>query len=101
MMQVRMTPADDERSVYVGKAASLSFLQLLRDTVTQHIGPSQFSHHAKTEDMLETESPHSVPSSTVDDRLRVTRKEAFVRVYHAAVSCTFSSFHYTVLPRLT
>lgn len=71
--------------VYVGKAASLSFLQLLRDTVTQHIGPSQFSHNVKSEDMLETESLHHIPPA-VDDRLDVARKEAFIRAYLTAVS---------------
>lgn len=71
--------------VYVGKAASLSFLQLLRDTVTQHIGPSQFSHNVKSEDMLETESLHHIPPA-VDDRLDLAHKEAFIRAYLTAVS---------------
>ncbi|KAJ5690861.1 hypothetical protein N7462_005253 [Penicillium macrosclerotiorum] len=52
--------------VYVGKAASLSFLQLLRETVTQHIGPSQFSHNFKSEDMLETEAHHDSPNFSED-----------------------------------
>ncbi|RDW56473.1 hypothetical protein BP6252_14135 [Coleophoma cylindrospora] len=42
--------------VYIGKAASLSFLQLVREIVTEHIGPSQFSHNDQTESMLEAES---------------------------------------------
>lgn len=71
--------------VYVGKAASLSFLQLLRDTVTQHIGPSQFSHNVKSEDMLETESLHHIPPA-VDDRLDLAHKEVFIRAYLTAVS---------------
>lgn len=78
--------------MYVGKAASLSFLQLLRDTVTQHIGPSQFSHNVKSEDMLETESPHHVPS-TFGDHLSPGQKEAFVRAYHTAVSRSLMPFH--------
>ncbi|EHK21085.1 uncharacterized protein TRIVIDRAFT_153210 [Trichoderma virens Gv29-8] len=41
--------------VYIGEAASLSFLQLIRDTVTAQIGPSQFSHNEKSDNMLETE----------------------------------------------
>lgn len=80
-----MIPADYRPAVYVGKEASLSFLQLLRDTVTQHIGPSQFSHDVKSEDMLETESLHHVPPA-VDDRLDLARKEGFVRAYLTAVS---------------
>ncbi|KAL7944994.1 hypothetical protein V8C42DRAFT_324265 [Trichoderma barbatum] len=42
--------------VYIGEAASLSFLQLIRDTVTAQIGPSQFSHNEKRDNMLEAES---------------------------------------------
>ncbi|KAJ5813214.1 hypothetical protein N7447_010237 [Penicillium robsamsonii] len=74
--------------VYVGKAASLSFLQLLRDTVTQHIGPSQFSHNGGSEDMLEAEAHHdllnfSQECCTFDERSR------FIQSYHAATSGFF------------
>lgn len=70
--------------VYIGKAASLSFLQLLRDTVTQHIGPSQFSHNVKSEDMLETETPHDV--AVRDDHFAGDQKRAFVETYFIATS---------------
>ncbi|ODA77588.1 hypothetical protein RJ55_07217 [Drechmeria coniospora] len=42
--------------VYIGGAASLSFLQLVRSVVADQIGPSQFSHNAQSETMLEKES---------------------------------------------
>lgn len=73
-------------TVYVGKAASLSFLQLLRDTVNQHIGPSQFSHNVRSEDMLETETPHHVAS---EDHFNRDQKRAFVETYFMAVCCHF------------
>ncbi|KAJ5945893.1 hypothetical protein N7454_002732 [Penicillium verhagenii] len=70
--------------VYVGKAASLSFLQLLRETVYQHIGPSQFSHNW-SEDMLENEAHHdslnfSEESCTVEDKRR------FISNFHAVTN---------------
>ncbi|KAH6609109.1 hypothetical protein Trco_002455 [Trichoderma cornu-damae] len=51
--------------VYIGEAASLSFLQLIRDTVTAQIGPSQFSHNDKRDSMLETE-PSEVGSNGLE-----------------------------------
>ncbi|KAM6485264.1 hypothetical protein HDV62DRAFT_354524 [Trichoderma sp. SZMC 28011] len=51
--------------VYIGEAASLSFLQLIRDTVTAQIGPSQFSHNEKRDSMLETE-PSAVDSNGLE-----------------------------------
>ncbi|CAG8038773.1 unnamed protein product [Penicillium olsonii] len=69
--------------VYVGKAASLSFLQLLRDTVTQHIGPSQFSQ--RSEDMLETEAHHDLLNFSIE-RCNVDEKRHFIQSYEAATS---------------
>ncbi|KAF4508029.1 hypothetical protein G6O67_004467 [Ophiocordyceps sinensis] len=43
--------------VYIGGAASLSFLQVVRRVVAEQIGPSQFSHNAQSETMLEKEAP--------------------------------------------
>ncbi|KAL4806803.1 hypothetical protein BDV18DRAFT_159972 [Aspergillus unguis] len=71
--------------VYIGRAASLSFLQLLRDTVTQHIGPSQFSHNVTKEDMLETDTPDDVMPSlqnTIDTR----EEQAHIRTFYIATS---------------
>ncbi|KAL7796727.1 hypothetical protein V8C37DRAFT_408211 [Trichoderma ceciliae] len=50
---------------YIGEAASLSFLQLIRDTVTAQIGPSQFSHNDKRDSMLEAE-PSAVDSNDLE-----------------------------------
>ncbi|KAJ5762573.1 uncharacterized protein N7511_005955, partial [Penicillium nucicola] len=71
--------------VYVGKAASLSFLQLLRDTVTQHIGPSQFSHNVRSEDMLETEAHHDELNFS-EERCSVDEKRQFIQNYDAVTS---------------
>ncbi|KAL5338271.1 hypothetical protein BJX70DRAFT_367136 [Aspergillus crustosus] len=71
--------------VYIGRAASLSFLQLLRDTVTQHIGPSQFSHNVKSEDMLETDTPDDMPLSFEND-IDVSEEQAYIRSYYIATS---------------
>lgn len=70
--------------MYVGKAASLSFLQLLRDTVTQHIGPSQFSHNGRSEDMLEAEAHHDLLDFS-HECCAVDEKDRFIQNYHAAV----------------
>ncbi|KAL4863097.1 hypothetical protein BDV12DRAFT_31767 [Aspergillus spectabilis] len=71
--------------VYIGRAASLSFLQLLRDTVTQHIGPSQFSYNVKSEDMLETDTPDDMPLS-FDNDINAIEEQAYIRTYHIATS---------------
>lgn len=70
--------------VYVGKAASLSFLQLLRETVTQHIGPSQFSHNVRSEDMLESEAHHDSLNFS-EERCTVEEKDRFIQHYYVAV----------------
>ncbi|KAK2753619.1 hypothetical protein FQN54_007396 [Arachnomyces sp. PD_36] len=72
--------------VYIGGAASISFLQLIRDTVTEHIGPSQFSHNNKSDNMLETESPkeyRQAPFSPVTDP-DVDLKLLYAQTYQAA-----------------
>lgn len=71
-------------TVYVGKAASLSFLQLLRETVTQHIGPSQFSHNYKSEDMLETEAHHD-PLNFSEEDCSIEAKRRFIQTFSIAV----------------
>ncbi|KAI5467233.1 fungal-specific transcription factor domain-containing protein [Mariannaea sp. PMI_226] len=40
--------------VFIGEAASISFLQFLRDTVEEQIGPSQFTRNEKSQNMLES-----------------------------------------------
>lgn len=70
--------------VYIGRAASLSFLQLLRDTVTQHIGPSQFSHDITKEDMLETDTPDEILPSLGNDT-DPQDEQSHLRTYQIAV----------------
>ncbi|OQD87586.1 hypothetical protein PENANT_c005G09265 [Penicillium antarcticum] len=77
--------SDTWEPVFVGKAASLSFLQLLRDTVTQHIGPSQFSHNVRSEDMLETEAHHDLLKFS-EERCSVDEKRQYIQNYEAATS---------------
>ncbi|KAJ6441094.1 Fungal specific transcription factor [Purpureocillium lavendulum] len=71
--------------VYIGGAASLSFLQLVRGMVADQIGPSQFSHNAQSETMLEKESPSSTRSMPVSSipELDTASKLAFSRCYRA------------------
>ncbi|KAK2595286.1 hypothetical protein QQS21_007001 [Conoideocrella luteorostrata] len=71
--------------VYIGGAASLSFLQLVRSIVADQIGPSQFSHNDKSETMLEKESPHSARSMPVSSfvELDVETKLLYSQCYHA------------------
>ncbi|RAL05361.1 Zn(II)2Cys6 transcription factor [Aspergillus ibericus CBS 121593] len=77
--------------VYVGKAASLSFLQLVRDTVSQYLGPSQFSHNGKSEDMLETETPRDIPPA-----LDITLDSYQLLEYHRAYGSATSGFIYVL-----
>ncbi|KAJ6023982.1 hypothetical protein N7540_004779 [Penicillium herquei] len=70
--------------VYVGKAASLSFLQLLRETVYQHIGPSQFSHNW-SEDMLENEAHHD-PLNFSEERCSIEDQSRFIAAFEVVTS---------------
>lgn len=76
--------------MYIGGAASLSFLQLVRSIVADQIGPSQFSHNDKSETMLEKESPSSsrnLPAPNIVE-LDVETKLAYSQCYRAVV-CEF------------
>lgn len=81
----------DLNSVYIGSAASISFLQVLRRVVSEQIGPSPFSHNDKAETMLEKASPDqkmievTSPSLTLPE-LSMNEKQAFVRCYCTVVS---------------
>lgn len=83
--------------VYIGEAASLSFLQLIRDTVTAQIGPSQFSHNEKRDSMLEME-PSAAESSglgTASCNIDLEGSLLYTRTFEAAVSTplTYLGFH--------
>ncbi|KAL4928647.1 Zn(II)2Cys6 transcription factor [Aspergillus undulatus] len=81
----RMLRSRQGEQVYIGRAASISFLQLLRDTVTQHIGPSQFSHNATKEDMLETDTPDDIPLS-FGNGIDPQEEQGYVRTCQTAAS---------------
>ncbi|KAL7802056.1 hypothetical protein V8C44DRAFT_362499 [Trichoderma aethiopicum] len=72
--------------VYIGEAASLSFLQLIRDTVTAQIGPSQFSHNEKRDSMLETESSAAESSGlgTANCNIDLEASLLYTRTFEAA-----------------
>lgn len=81
--------------VYIGEAASLSFLQLIRDTVTAQIGPSQFSQSDKRHSMLETEPSVAVDSNDLEPttyNLDVENSLLYARIYEAAVSIASKPF---------
>lgn len=74
--------------MYIGEAASISFLQFVRDTVAAQIGPSQFSHNEQSDSMLETEPAISVPESITPaiEELDSSRRQEYISAYRAAVS---------------
>ncbi|KAI1921338.1 hypothetical protein LOZ64_001620 [Ophidiomyces ophidiicola] len=72
--------------VYIGGAASLSFLQLIRETVVQYTGPSGFTHNAKIDSMLENASTEAEVSSHSAEILTPEEKAAFLENYRLATS---------------
>ena len=73
--------------MYIGGAASLSFLELVRSIVADQIGPSQFSHNDKSDTMLEKESPvlpRAAPILGAAD-LDIETRVAYSQCYHAVV----------------
>ncbi|ATY64916.1 Fungal specific transcription factor [Cordyceps militaris] len=72
--------------VYIGEAASISFLQFVRDTVAAQIGPSQFSHNDQSETMLENEpviNGSNIPTPGLTE-LDEEERESFIQIYYAA-----------------
>lgn len=69
--------------MYIGAAASIAFLQVVRRVVAGQIGPSDFSHSKDSEKMLEIETPKST-----DDAMEITveRKLQFLKCYFSVVS---------------
>lgn len=74
--------------MYIGEAASLSFLQLVRSIVADQIGPSQFSHNDQSETMLEKESPRSARNISVPRiaDLDVETRLVYWQCFNAVVS---------------
>lgn len=88
--------------VYIGGVASLSFLQLVRDIVLESIGPSQFTHNASSESMLETQSPTNMPKTMVSTAPVLSWEQArkHVAVYFAATGGFLDVFLQTETERL-
>lgn len=53
--------------------------------MTQHIGPSQFSHNFKSEDMLETEAHHDALNFS-EERCDIEEKRRFIQTFYTVVS---------------
>ncbi|KAF4986736.1 hypothetical protein FGRMN_10701 [Fusarium graminum] len=87
--------------VYIGSAASISFLQIVRNLVSQQIGPSAFSHNEKSDTMLEIESPsattHDEPSIL---RLDHEQKKRYLRSYHVVTEALIHVFDTSELEEL-
>jgi hypothetical protein len=78
----RLLVTSIHRTVYVGAAASIAFLQTVRRVVAGQIGPSNFSHSIDSEKMLEVETPEAT-----DDIMGITveQKLQFLQCYFSVV----------------
>ncbi|KAI6767700.1 hypothetical protein HG530_005709 [Fusarium avenaceum] len=87
--------------VYIGSAASISFLQIVRNLVSQQIGPSAFSHNEKSDTMLEIESP---TATTRDEAslliLDMEQKKRYLRSYHVVTEALIHVFDASELEQL-
>ncbi|KAF5256327.1 hypothetical protein FOXYS1_13201 [Fusarium oxysporum] len=87
--------------VYIGGAASISFLQIVRNLVSQQIGPSAFSHNEKSDTMLEIESP---TATTHDEksamRLSPDQKQQYLRSYYVVTEALIHVFDASELETL-
>lgn len=70
-------------TVYIGAAASIAFLQTVRQVVAGQIGPSNFSHSKDSERMLEIEAPQ-----LLTDTITITNEQKlhFLQCYFSVVS---------------
>ncbi|KAI1614550.1 hypothetical protein EDD36DRAFT_231214 [Exophiala viscosa] len=69
--------------VYVGGAASLTFLQFLRQTIKQQMGPSVFTEINSRNVMLEVGSPEDTSDNLEPEE---SQKRALIEVYFAATN---------------
>lgn len=75
-------------AVYCGKLASLSFLQFLRRTLKQQMGPSPFTESERRHSMLEADVTAHKPGGFTEP---LSEKKALTQVYFEAVCSMFSS----------
>ncbi|KAM0742903.1 hypothetical protein ACQRIT_003080 [Beauveria bassiana] len=89
--------------VYIGGAASISFLQFVRDTVAAQIGPSQFSHNDRSETMLENEP--AINGSNVATpgliELDEDQRSSYIDLFHAATGGFLDLFSREELKQLS
>ena len=75
--------------VFIGGAASISFLQVIRQIVAKQIGPTPFSHNDKSETMLEIEPTQDLaapPEMELEvPELSVELKHKYLQCYHSVV----------------
>ncbi|EXJ65517.1 hypothetical protein A1O7_01858 [Cladophialophora yegresii CBS 114405] len=69
--------------VYIGEFASLTFLQFLRHTIKQQMGPSLFTENTRRNLMLEAVNVKDAVTQFVED---VHQKAALIEVYFAATN---------------
>lgn len=76
------------RTVYVGAAASIAFLQTVRRVVAGQIGPSTFSRNIDSEKMFEFDPPEST-----DDTMGITveQKLQFLQCYFSVVRTSLAA----------
>ncbi|KAL4728764.1 hypothetical protein ACLX1H_003163 [Fusarium chlamydosporum] len=79
--------------VYIGGAASISFLQIVRNLVSQQIGPSAFSHNEKSDTMLEIESPTATTHDEMTAlQLSQEQKKQYLQSYHVVTEALIHVF---------
>jgi hypothetical protein len=61
-------------------------LQIVRNLVSQQIGPSAFSHNEKSDTMLEIESPTATTQDNeINAELTQAQKTQYLHAYYAVV----------------
>ncbi|PNS21552.1 Regulator of drug sensitivity 2 [Sphaceloma murrayae] len=84
--QPRILQGSQGERVYIGGSASLSFLQFIRDTVSQYVGPTQFTNDAKQSTMHEDTSVPTPLSPFMETNLSLDEKTRLVDAYVTATS---------------
>ncbi|OAP56024.1 hypothetical protein AYL99_10176 [Fonsecaea erecta] len=85
----RMLLNSKGEKVYIGGFASLSFLQFLRQTIRQQMGPSLFTENTRRHVMLEAPDPEDTSNNFVEDE---DQKRAMIDVYFAATNGILDPF---------
>lgn len=83
--------------VYIGAAASITFLRTVRQIVASQIGPSPFSATDGHESMLEVESPRAdglpmtIACNSEAVELDQEQKSQYLQSFYSVVSMSISS----------